>query len=301
MTKIQRIIILISFFWVLLSLVYFFALPDVSQWQEKKPATTALIQYREREAKKKGKIFKIHQNWIALSRVSPFLIKAVLIAEDDKFWKHEGFDYESIREAIEKDIKVGRFKFGGSTISQQLAKNLYLSPEKDPLRKISEAAITWKMEKVLPKRRILELYLNVAEWGEGIFGVEVAARHYYGKSAAALTPVEAVRLAAVLPNPRKYNPIGTQSYVKNRGNLIYSMMVRRGIVVPGYEEMKENGQTLTDWESASSPASDEPLLSSDLPGSWVSGGFPCAEVPSSEKLEANLGGYVDNPGSLTAP
>ena len=114
---------------------------------------------------KKGKKYTIRQRWVPLSRISPYLIKAVLIAEDDKFWSHEGFDYEAMQKAIEKDIKAKKFKLGGSTISQQLAKNLYLSPSKNPVRKIKEAIITWRMEKVLSKKRILELYLNVAEWG----------------------------------------------------------------------------------------------------------------------------------------
>jgi len=160
-----------------------------------------------------------------------------LIAEDDKFWKHEGFDYEAIQKAIEKDLKAKKYKVGASTITQQLVKNLYLSPEKSLTRKISEALITWRMEKVLPKKRILELYLNVVEWGEGIFGVEAASKYYYGKPSSQLTPREAARLASVLPNPRKYNPVGDQRYVTNRSNLIYSIMIQRGIVIPEYKEI----------------------------------------------------------------
>ena len=148
---------------------------------------------------------------------------------------------------MEKDIKAKKFKLGGSTISQQLAKNLYLSPAKNPIRKIREAIITWRLERVLTKKRILELYLNVVEWGDGgIFGIDTASRHYYGKPASALDPEESSRLAAVLPNPRKYNPLGNSRYVTHRSNLIYSIMVRRGIVVPEYEdvmdESKENGE-----------------------------------------------------------
>ncbi|HAK89281.1 MAG TPA: monofunctional biosynthetic peptidoglycan transglycosylase [Nitrospiraceae bacterium] len=170
-------------------------------------------------------------------------MKAVLIAEDDKFYRHEGFDFEAIQKALEKDIKKKKFKFGGSTISQQLAKNLYLTPSKNPVRKIKEAVLTWRIESTLSKRRILELYLNVAEWGEGIFGIEAAARHYYGKSASALAPEEAARLASVLPNPRKYNPIGTSKYVENRSRIIYDIMVRRGIVIPEYEEIENIPET----------------------------------------------------------
>ncbi len=186
----------------------------------------------------------MNQTWVPLSDISPYLVKAVLIAEDDKFWSHEGFDYEAIQKALEKDMKAGRFKFGGSTISQQLARNLYLSPAKNPLRKVREAIITWRMEKILSKRRILELYLNLVEWGEGIFGVEAASRHYYGKPSSELTPEEAARLASVLPNPRKYNPLGDQRYVINRSNAIYNIMTRRGIVIPEYEEVAETKEIL---------------------------------------------------------
>lgn len=215
-------------------------MPDVSRLKKENPKKTSFMKYRENEWKREGKKYRIQQKWVSLSRISPYLIKAVLIAEDDKFWSHEGFDYEALQKAIEKDIKAKKFKLGGSTISQQLAKNLYLSPSKNPIRKIREAIITWRMERVLSKKRILELYLNIAEWGEGgIFGIETASWHYYGKAASDLNPEEAARLAAVLPNPRKFNPLGESRYVVHRSNLIYSIMVRRGIVVPEYEEVVE--------------------------------------------------------------
>lgn len=223
-------------------MAYLMLVPDISGLKKKNPKKTALMEYRYEEWKKKGKKYRITQIWVPLSSISPYLIKAVLIGEDDKFWSHEGFDYEAIKKAIEKDIKAGKFKFGGSTISQQLAKNLYLSPSKTPFRKLREAIITWKMEKILSKRRILTIYLNIAEWGEGIFGIEAAARHYYGKSASELNPEESARLSAVLPNPRKFNPLGDSRYVVHRSNLIYSIMVRRGIVVPEYEEVIEEGK-----------------------------------------------------------
>jgi monofunctional biosynthetic peptidoglycan transglycosylase len=215
-------------------------MPDVSRLKKENPKKTSFMEYRENEWKREGKKYRIQQKWVSLSRISPYLIKAVLIAEDDKFWSHEGFDYEALQKAVEKDIKAKKFKLGGSTISQQLAKNLYLSPSKNPIRKIKEAIITWRMERVLSKKRILELYLNIAEWGEGgIFGIETASWHYYGKAASDLNPEEAARLAAVLPNPRKFNPLGESRYVVHRSNLIYSIMVRRGIVVPEYEEVVE--------------------------------------------------------------
>jgi monofunctional biosynthetic peptidoglycan transglycosylase len=239
---------------LLLSLLASLLMPDISRLKKERPQKTALMEYREKKLKEKGRKFRIDQRWVPLSDISPYLVKAVLIAEDDKFWRHEGFDYEAIQKAIEKDIKVKRFKFGGSTISQQLARNLYLSPEKSLLRKISEAIITWRMEKTLSKKRMLELYLNVVEWGEGIFGVEAASRHYYGKSSSELTPLEAARLASVLPNPRKYDPVGDQRYVINRSNLIYSIMIQRGIVVPEYEEAVEGGESPSKRETLSPPS-----------------------------------------------
>ncbi len=227
---------------MLLSVVYYFIYPDISRLKNQNPKKTSFMEYREKQWQMEGKKTKVTQRWVPLSQVSPYLIKAVLIAEDDKFYRHEGFDIEAIQKAIEKDIKEKRFKFGGSTISQQLAKNLYLSPSKNPVRKIKEAVLTWKIEKTLSKKRILELYLNAAEWGEGIFGIEAASRHYYGKPASALTPEEASRLASVLPNPRKYNPLGASRYVQNRSRIIYNIMVKRGIVIPEYEEVMEGSQ-----------------------------------------------------------
>lgn len=241
------VILLISV--IFLSVAYYFIFPDVSKLKKENPKKTSFMEYREREWKKKGKKIKIRQIWVSISHISPYLVKAVLIAEDDKFWHHEGFDFEAIEKAVEKNIKAGKFKAGGSTISQQLAKNLYLTPSKNPVRKIKEAVLTWRIEKKLSKKRILELYLNVAEWGEGIFGIEAAARHYYGKPASALSPEEAARLASVLPNPRKYNPLGTSRYVENRSRIIYNVMVKRGIVIPEYEDVMESQQEESQKES----------------------------------------------------
>jgi monofunctional biosynthetic peptidoglycan transglycosylase len=238
-------------------------MPDISKWKKENPKKTAFMEYREKQWKEKGRKINIHQIWVPLSNISPYLIKAVLIAEDDKFWRHEGFDYEAIRKAIERDLKAKRLKFGGSTLSQQLARNLYLSPEKSLLRKTSEALITWRMEKVLSKRRILELYLNVVEWGEGIFGIEAASRHYYGKPSTELTPFEATRLAAILPSPKRYDPLVDQSYVTTRANNIYNIMIHRGIIAPEYEEINENSESSFVGEPSASSSSKERGIPSD--------------------------------------
>ncbi|MBI4698872.1 MAG: monofunctional biosynthetic peptidoglycan transglycosylase [Nitrospirae bacterium] len=230
-------IFLFSFITLAGFLAFQFIYPDVSSLKKNNPDKTALMEYREDEWQREGKKYRIVRKWIPYNAISPYLIKAVLIAEDDKFWGHEGFDYEAIQKAVEKDIKAKKFKRGASTISQQLAKNLYLSPSKNPVRKIREAIITWRLEKALSKKRILEIYLNIVEWGDaGIFGIETASEHYYGKHASALGPEESARLAAVLPNPRKFNPLGNSKYVAHRANLIYSIMVQRGIVDEDFNE-----------------------------------------------------------------
>lgn len=220
-----------------LNITYYFIFPDVSQLQRKNPKKTAFMKYREAEWRDKGINRKIRQQWVPWSRISPYVAKAVIVAEDDKFWRHEGFDFKAMEKALAKDLKKKQFKVGGSTISQQLAKNLYLSPSKNPVRKIKEAILTWRLENNLSKRRIIELYLNVAEWGEGTFGIEAAAQRYFGKPAAALTALEAAKLASVLPNPRRFNPTGSSRYVTYRSERIYQIMVRRGIVIPEFEEL----------------------------------------------------------------
>lgn len=215
----------------------YFIYPDIAFLKKNRPGKTAFMEYREEMWQKKGIKKKIRNIWVPLSRISPYVMKAVIIAEDDKFWRHEGFDFEAMQKALEKDIRKKKFQAGGSTISQQLAKNLYLSPAKDPIRKMKEAILTWRLERQLTKRRIIELYLNVAEWGDGIFGIESAAQNHYGKHAAELDAYEASELASVLPNPRRYKPNGTSRYVENQSERIYKIMVRRGIVIPDYEEV----------------------------------------------------------------
>jgi len=222
------------FFLVIAGFSISFFYPDISYLKAHNPKRTAFMEYRLKEWKKQGVKKKISQKWVRLSEISPYLIQAVTIAEDDRFWEHEGIDVIAIREAIEKDIQKKRFHFGASTITQQLVKNLYLSPSKNPVRKIREAILAWRMDRVLSKKRILELYLNLIEWGDGIFGIEAASRYYFGKSASALEPFEATRLAVVLPNPRKMDPSDASDYVIKRSMAVYDIMVKRGIIDPTY-------------------------------------------------------------------
>lgn len=254
----------------ILLVLYLAFIPGVSHLAKENPKKSAMMEYREAEWAAKKKKRKVNQVWVPYSRISPYMAKAAIIAEDDKFWQHEGFDIEAIQKAIEKDLKAGKFKAGGSTISQQLAKNLFLTPTKSPIRKIREAIITWKLERSLSKRRILELYLNVAEWGEGIFGVEAASRHHFGKSASQLTAMEAARLAAVLPNPRRLNASGDQRFVANRANVIYRIMVRRGIAIPEFEEIQAEAaidisSSIDTTAEASSSVESAAPVQSELP------------------------------------
>jgi monofunctional biosynthetic peptidoglycan transglycosylase len=188
-------------------------------WSSHNPASTAFM---DRYLEKPGA--RLRHAWVPYSRVSEHLKRAVVAAEDAKFLDHEGFDWEAIQKAIEKNERRGKVVAGASTITQQLAKNLFLSGSRSWMRKAQEAAITWMMEQTLSKRRILELYLNVAEWGEGIFGAEAAARHHFGVPAAALTAEQAAWLAAILPSPRRYERGRQTPYIAGRMLTISSRM-----------------------------------------------------------------------------
>lgn len=231
--KIPRYIKYIIYITVLLMLVdvgrYFFY-PDVSALVEHAPTTTAFMEHTENRWEDEGKRKKLTSKWVPISRISRYVIAAVVISEDDKFWDHKGFDLESMRKALGHDIIEGRIKFGGSTITQQLVKNLYLSPSKNPLRKLKEIVLAWRIERNLSKSRILEIYLNVVEWGDGVYGIEAAAHRYYGKTASMLSAHEAAMLAVVLPAPRRYHADKPGRYLKKRSAQIYTIMKKRGIV-----------------------------------------------------------------------
>jgi monofunctional biosynthetic peptidoglycan transglycosylase len=167
---------------------------------------------------------QLQHKWVPYERISIHLKRAVVAAEDARFLDHEGFDWAAIQKAIEKNEKKGRVVAGASTISQQLAKNLFLSGERSWLRKGQEAIITWMLEDTLSKQRILELYLNVAEWGDGVFGAEAAARHHFGVGAAALNAEQAAWLAVVLPSPRRYGRGRLTPYLSGRVNTVLARM-----------------------------------------------------------------------------
>jgi monofunctional biosynthetic peptidoglycan transglycosylase len=202
----------------------YLTLPDVRELAAVNPSTTAFMELRAREAHSRGVAPKRVQRWVSYSRISPHLKRAVLVAEDDAFWQHEGVDFEQLQESIEVDLAKGRFVRGASTITQQLAKNLYLSPTRNPIRKFRELIIARRLEAELTKARIFELYLNIIEWGDGIYGADAAARTYFGLPAAALGAEDAALLAAAIVNPRLFNPARPAPRLLRRQQLILRRM-----------------------------------------------------------------------------
>ena len=208
----------------------YFSLPSVSieKLRRENAGTTALMEQRADEAEGRGKPFRIVQRWVPISRISRDLVNAVVVAEDGTFYSHGGFDWYELQESLERNLDEGRPVRGASTITQQLAKNLFLSTMKSPIRKLKEAVITLRLEGQLSKMRILEIYLNCIEWGDGIFGIEAAAQKYFGVSAGSLSREQAARLAAVIPSPLKHAPNVDSRYVLRRSATVLRRMEARG-------------------------------------------------------------------------
>jgi len=218
---------LISAFVVFIFIVAAFQahlLASLIWWRSHNPTTTAFMESRLTLMRQTTPSAKLLYVWIPYGKISEHLKRAVLTSEDDKFVDHDGFDWEGIQKALEKNERRGKVVAGGSTISQQLAKNLFLSGERSFARKGQEAVITVMMESVMDKRRILEIYLNVVEWGDGVFGAEAAARHYFGTSAAQLNASQAARLAAMLPRPRFFDKNRDSPYLARRAEGIKQRM-----------------------------------------------------------------------------
>ena len=207
----------------------YLTLPDVRPLVRVNPRITSFMELRAREAARSGRTIRRVQRWVPYSRISSHLKRAVLVAEDDAFFQHEGIDLEQIRRTLEVDLARGRWVRGASTITQQLAKNLYLSPSRTPLRKLRELLITRRLEAQLSKARIFEIYLNVIEWGDGVWGAEAAAQTYFHTSAAALSREQAALLAASIVNPRELNPSRGGRRLLRRQQLI---LARMGSVEP---------------------------------------------------------------------
>ena len=250
----------VLFLWLLV-------MPDVAALRTTNPKVTALMEARQAQAKAQGRTVERHWVWVPLSRISPHLRQAVVTAEDASFFTHEGFDWEGIKDAALYNLEAGEFKRGGSTITQQLAKNLYLSSERSLLRKVRESLIARSLEQHLTKERILELYLNVAEWGQGVYGAEAAARHHFNKPSRALTADEAAWLAAILPSPRRYDPLRKTSFLTRRHQRILKQITRGSHQAPQLEPApKSEPDSETELDPEPDQSSTEPQAQEQAEG-----------------------------------
>ncbi len=224
---------------------FYVTLPDVAQLKQRNPKSTALMELRDEEYKRKNIRAARQQIWVSYGAISEHVKKAVLVSEDAAFFSHKGVDINELKAALKRDWETLSFSRGGSTITMQLAKNLYLTPSKSQLRKAKEIVIAHQLERALSKQRIFEIYLNVVEWGRNIYGIEAAARHYFGKSAGALEPLEGATLAALLPSPLR----SQDRSILNRRNLILGRLASVGYLsndefqqskrVPLYQKVEE--------------------------------------------------------------
>jgi len=249
--------------WLAYELIIF---PDVAVLAKERPKTTAFMEQRKKQLRKAGKSDELKWQWVSYGNISPNLRRGVLVAEDNSFYEHDGVDVEGMKEAFERNWKRRKLTHGGSTITQQLAKNLYLSPSRNPLRKVREYFIARSLEKHLTKKRILEIYLNVVEMGERVYGAEAASRHYFGKSASALTAREAALLAGCLPNPRVMSPGNPNRRLRARQRMILSRMRRWGVLLERdvLTEKKPAVETTT-ATSTTDTAATAPVTDPDMP------------------------------------
>jgi len=216
-----RVVLLVTLLFVLIQ-AYFFL--QICWWINYNPSSTSFMRQQLEILQEKNPDAKLQQKWLPYERISKNLKRAIIAAEDANFSDHDGIDWNALEKAYEKNSKRGRVVSGGSTITQQLAKNLFLSSQKSYIRKGEELIITLMLEAVMDKERIFEIYLNVVEWGNGVFGAEAASRHYYGISASSLSADQAARLAVMLPNPRYYDQHRASAYLQKRTNLIMRRM-----------------------------------------------------------------------------
>ena len=230
------------------------ALPDPAPLAKENPRTTALIEQRRAEAREKRRPFRPRQAWVGLDRISPRLVQAVLLSEDANFFGHEGIDWVAVRDAAGHDLRVGRFARGASTLTQQLAKNLWLGTEKSLWRKAKEAVLASKLERAASKKRILAIYLNVVEMADGVFGVEAGARHRFGTNAADLSAAQAVVLASMLPAPRRVDLARPSTWLRARSRRLLDRMREAGWIAP--DEHLRSSAELERILAGPSPADD---------------------------------------------
>jgi monofunctional biosynthetic peptidoglycan transglycosylase len=261
------------------------------------PGSTSVMRQREREAKEAKRPYRVQQSWVPLSRMSRHLVQAVLASEDQKFFGHEGVDWDAIEKAIDEDRRNLRFARGGSTITQQLAKNLFFTTHRSIVRKMREVVVARWLEEELGKRRILELYLNVIEWGDGVYGAQAAALRYHGKPAAALDETEAAGLAGMIPNPRRIHPrVSPQRYARAQRRVLWLMrsagylkreMGGLGAEPPPPEEVEEEPDEEEELEvqappvpSAEPPPTDLPLEDPPAPEPYAAPSGAPSAAPS---------------------
>lgn len=209
------LLVLLYQLWIFLHICY---------WVHQNPSSTAFMRDRLELMREENPDARLKHKWVDYKNISSNLKRAVMAAEDSRFLEHDGFDWEGIQKAYEKNLKKGKLVAGGSTISQQLAKNLFLSSSRTPWRKLQEAVITLMLETVMTKQRILEIYLNMIEWGNGVFGAEAAAKHYYGVKARHLSSYQAAKMAAMIPNPRYYDQRRSTRFLTRKTATIQSRM-----------------------------------------------------------------------------
>lgn len=217
-------------FIALLAAHAYFTTPDVSYLKTTNPQTTAFMEYRQKEAKRSGRTLRIRHRWISLRRIPKILQRTIIVAEDAAFWVHNGVDWDEMRNALHQNWEEKRIVRGASTITQQTAKNLFLSPHRNLYRKIKEFFIARELEKHLSKRRILEIYLNSIEFGRGIFGIYSASQYYFGKSPGELTLSEMVRLAAIIPAPLRLSPTRPNRELRWRSFVILRRLYKHGFI-----------------------------------------------------------------------
>ena len=279
--RVILILLAVIVLWLVWELVTF---PDVAGLAKEPPKTTAFMEQRRKQLRREGKSDQLEWRWVPYGQISPSLRRAVLVAEDNEFYEHEGVDVKAMREAFERNWKRGKITQGGSTITQQLAKNLYLSPSRNPLRKLREYFIARSLEKHLSKKRILEIYLNVVELGERVYGAEAGARHYFSKSAASLSSREAALLAGSLPNPRLMNPGNPNKRLRARQKMILSRMKRWGYafereVLTEKKEQPKVAAPAPDTAAAETPATDTDLTPEQTETEPETAAPPVEDVP----------------------
>jgi monofunctional biosynthetic peptidoglycan transglycosylase len=264
--------------------------PDVRPLIDQPPADTAFMRLRARQAHAEGRPAVQDYRFVPYPRIAQTLKRAVLVAEDSGFWEHEGIEFEAIKESFEAGLAKGAIVRGGSTITQQLAKNLYLSPSQNPLRKLRELMIAYRLERLLSKRRIFELYLNVAEWGNGTWGAEAASRRYFRKPASSLGASEAALLAGSLINPIRYSPADPPVRLRRRQQLILRRMGMRDAPVPPAEREPAAAVRVASPADATVetpvPVSSSDEQHGDSPQAPTPPSNPPAPQPSSEEVPA---------------